>query len=177
MLRDEHQSLYNELHQLSWVLVSILVHLLLQYEVCYFPVIHFVQISVPFGFFCVQPLFMIIFEKILILCSFFFFSLSLPKASLTSKDFSFTLQYYMHARHLALSRTFPDKFEMEPCAPPKVKSAFRDEFICVFSYFTERRKGICVCERKRVSKVLLNNREVNSQLKPLFIDPSSNQNL
>lgn len=108
---------------------------------------------------------------------FFFFSLSLPKASLTSKDFSFTLQYYMHARHLALSRTFPDKFEMEPCAPPKVKSAFRDEFICVFSYFTERRKGICVCERKRVSKVLLNNREVNSQLKPLFIDPGSNQNL
>lgn len=108
---------------------------------------------------------------------FFFFSLSLPKASLTSKDFSFTLQYYMHARHLALSRTFPDKFEMEPCAPPKVKSAFRDELICVFSYFTERRKGICVCERKRVSKVLLNNREVNSQLKPLFIDPGSNQNL
>uniref|UniRef100_A0A8C3M2G9 Glycogen [starch] synthase n=1 Tax=Chrysolophus pictus TaxID=9089 RepID=A0A8C3M2G9_CHRPC len=60
-------------------------------------------------------------------------------------DWRYLGRYYMHARHLALSRTFPDKFEMEPCAPPKVKSAFRDEFICIFSYFTERRKkNMCV---------------------------------
>ncbi|KAL7982195.1 hypothetical protein Chor_009793 [Crotalus horridus] len=31
------------------------------------------------------------------------------------------IQYYMHARHLALSRTFPEKFEMEPNAPPKTE--------------------------------------------------------
>lgn len=54
---------------------------------------------------------------------------NLPKISMTCNGFSVLLQYYMHARHLALSRTFPVKFEMEPSAPPKVKSAFRDEFI------------------------------------------------
>lgn len=55
--------------------------------------------------------------------------LNLPKISMTCNGFSVLLQYYMHARHLALSRTFPDKFEMELSAPPKVKSAFGDEFI------------------------------------------------
>lgn len=44
----------------------------------------------------------------------------------TCNGFSVLLQYYMHARHLALSRTFPDKFEMERSAPPKVKSAVGD---------------------------------------------------
>uniref|UniRef100_A0A672UQW0 Glycogen [starch] synthase n=1 Tax=Strigops habroptila TaxID=2489341 RepID=A0A672UQW0_STRHB len=36
-------------------------------------------------------------------------------------DWRYLGRYYMHARHLALSRTFPDKFEMEPCAPPKTE--------------------------------------------------------
>ncbi|NXS74959.1 GYS2 protein, partial [Pandion haliaetus] len=36
-------------------------------------------------------------------------------------DWRYLGRYYMHARHLALSRTFPDKFEMEPSAPLKVK--------------------------------------------------------
>lgn len=31
------------------------------------------------------------------------------------------LQFYMHARHLALSRAFPDKFKMEQVAPLKVR--------------------------------------------------------
>lgn len=73
------------------------------------------------------------------------------------------LQYYMHARHLALSRTFPDKFEMEPCAPPKVKPAFRDEFICILAPLTKRKEcdsvcvRVCVTEReKRVSKICFN---------------------
>lgn len=57
------------------------------------------------------------------------------------------LQYYMHARHLALSRTFPDKFEMEPSAPPKVKSAFGDEFICILA--TLQRAGGGKRERKK----------------------------
>ncbi|XP_034298026.1 glycogen [starch] synthase, liver [Pantherophis guttatus] len=33
-------------------------------------------------------------------------------------DWRYLGRYYMHARHLALSRTFPEKFEMEPNAPP-----------------------------------------------------------
>ncbi|XP_032645653.1 glycogen [starch] synthase, liver isoform X2 [Chelonoidis abingdonii] len=36
-------------------------------------------------------------------------------------DWRYLGRYYMHARHLALSRTFPDKFEMEPNAPPKTE--------------------------------------------------------
>ncbi|XP_041320690.1 glycogen [starch] synthase, liver isoform X2 [Pyrgilauda ruficollis] len=36
-------------------------------------------------------------------------------------DWKYLGRYYMHARHLALSRTFPDKFEMEPSAPPKTE--------------------------------------------------------
>lgn len=47
------------------------------------------------------------------------------------------LQYYMHARHLALSRTFPDKFEMEPSAPLKVKCFWT--FHWHFSCFTGNR--------------------------------------
>ncbi|XP_053575102.1 glycogen [starch] synthase, liver [Bombina bombina] len=34
-------------------------------------------------------------------------------------DWRYLGRFYMHARHLALCRTFPDKFEMEPNAPPK----------------------------------------------------------
>lgn len=52
----------------------------------------------------------------------------------------------MHARHLALSRTFPDKFEMEPSAPPKVKSAFRDKLLCILA--TLERVGVCQKERE-----------------------------
>ncbi|KAF4802503.1 Glycogen [starch] synthase, liver [Turdus rufiventris] len=36
-------------------------------------------------------------------------------------DWKYLGRYYMHARHLALSRTFPDKFEMERSAPPKTE--------------------------------------------------------
>ncbi|XP_010573729.1 PREDICTED: glycogen [starch] synthase, liver isoform X2 [Haliaeetus leucocephalus] len=36
-------------------------------------------------------------------------------------DWRYLGRYYMHARHLALSRTFPDKFEMEPSAPLKTE--------------------------------------------------------
>ncbi|KAH1185219.1 glycogen [starch] synthase, liver [Mauremys mutica] len=36
-------------------------------------------------------------------------------------DWRYLGRYYMHARHLALSRTFPDKFEMEPNAPPQTE--------------------------------------------------------
>ncbi|NXP36641.1 GYS2 protein, partial [Leiothrix lutea] len=36
-------------------------------------------------------------------------------------DWKYLGRYYMHARHLALSRTFPVKFEMEPSAPPKTE--------------------------------------------------------
>ncbi|KAK9400177.1 glycogen [Crotalus adamanteus] len=36
-------------------------------------------------------------------------------------DWRYLGRYYMHARHLALSRTFPEKFEMEPNAPPKTE--------------------------------------------------------
>ncbi|NXB22423.1 GYS2 protein, partial [Rhagologus leucostigma] len=36
-------------------------------------------------------------------------------------DWRYLGRYYMHARHLALSRTFPAKFEMEPSAPPKTE--------------------------------------------------------
>ncbi|XP_074839822.1 glycogen [starch] synthase, liver [Carettochelys insculpta] len=36
-------------------------------------------------------------------------------------DWRFLGRYYMHARHLALSRAFPDKFEMEPNAPPETE--------------------------------------------------------
>ncbi|XP_009075706.1 PREDICTED: glycogen [starch] synthase, liver isoform X2 [Acanthisitta chloris] len=36
-------------------------------------------------------------------------------------DWRYLGRYYMHARHLALSRTFPEKFEMEPSAPPKTE--------------------------------------------------------
>ncbi|XP_072000872.1 glycogen [starch] synthase, liver-like [Engystomops pustulosus] len=34
-------------------------------------------------------------------------------------DWRYLGRFYMHGRHLALSRMFPDKFEMEPSAPPK----------------------------------------------------------
>lgn len=76
--------------------------------------------------------------------------LNLPKISMICNGFSVLLQYYMHARHLALSRTFPDKFEMEPSAPPKVKSAFGDEFIFILTTL-QRERGKSVRE-KRVSK-------------------------
>jgi hypothetical protein len=33
----------------------------------------------------------------------------------------------MHARSLALSRAFPDKFKMEPLAPPQVR--YGGEFV------------------------------------------------
>ncbi|XP_059582580.1 glycogen [starch] synthase, liver isoform X3 [Alligator mississippiensis] len=36
-------------------------------------------------------------------------------------DWRYLGRYYMHARHLALSRAFPEKFEMEPSAPPKTE--------------------------------------------------------
>ncbi|XP_010166569.1 glycogen [starch] synthase, liver, partial [Antrostomus carolinensis] len=36
-------------------------------------------------------------------------------------DWRYLGRYYVHARQLALSRTFPDKFEMEPSAPPKTE--------------------------------------------------------
>ncbi|XP_063164719.1 glycogen [starch] synthase, liver [Candoia aspera] len=36
-------------------------------------------------------------------------------------DWRYLGRYYMHARHLALSRTFPEQFEMEPNAPPKTE--------------------------------------------------------
>lgn len=57
----------------------------------------------------------------------------------------------MHARHLALSRTFPVKFEMEPSAPPTVKSAFGDEFILIT--LQGERKSV---REKRVSKLGFN---------------------
>ncbi|XP_075459047.1 glycogen [starch] synthase, liver [Ascaphus truei] len=34
-------------------------------------------------------------------------------------DWRYLGRFYMHARHLALSKMFPEKFEMEPNAPPK----------------------------------------------------------
>ncbi|XP_075066910.1 glycogen [starch] synthase, liver [Mixophyes fleayi] len=34
-------------------------------------------------------------------------------------DWRYLGRFYMHTRHLALCRMFPDKFEMEPSAPPK----------------------------------------------------------
>ncbi|XP_015281009.1 PREDICTED: glycogen [starch] synthase, liver-like, partial [Gekko japonicus] len=36
-------------------------------------------------------------------------------------DWRYLGRYYMHARHLALSRAFPEKFELEPNAPPKTE--------------------------------------------------------
>ncbi|XP_023410517.1 glycogen [starch] synthase, liver isoform X2 [Loxodonta africana] len=33
-------------------------------------------------------------------------------------DWRYLVRYYQHARHLTLSRAFPDKFHMEPTAPP-----------------------------------------------------------
>ncbi|KAG9345649.1 hypothetical protein JZ751_008793, partial [Albula glossodonta] len=33
-------------------------------------------------------------------------------------DWRYLGRFYMHARHLALSRAFPDKFKMDPTAPP-----------------------------------------------------------
>uniref|UniRef100_A0A8D2KXS6 Glycogen [starch] synthase n=1 Tax=Varanus komodoensis TaxID=61221 RepID=A0A8D2KXS6_VARKO len=36
-------------------------------------------------------------------------------------DWRYLGRFYMHARHLALSRTFPEKFEVEPNAPPKTE--------------------------------------------------------
>lgn len=78
-------------------------------------------------------------------------SLNLPKIFMTCNGFSILLQYYMHARHLALSRTFPVKFEMEPSAPPTVKSAFGDEFILIT--LQGERKSV---REKRVSKLGFN---------------------
>ncbi|XP_053320678.1 glycogen [starch] synthase, liver [Spea bombifrons] len=34
-------------------------------------------------------------------------------------DWRYLGRFYMHARHLALCRSFPDRFQMEPSAPPK----------------------------------------------------------
>ncbi|KAH0617139.1 hypothetical protein JD844_028839 [Phrynosoma platyrhinos] len=42
-------------------------------------------------------------------------------------DWRYLGRYYMHARHLALSRTFPEKFEMEPNAPPKHNSPHQSD--------------------------------------------------
>ncbi|XP_077791441.1 glycogen [starch] synthase, liver isoform X1 [Podarcis muralis] len=36
-------------------------------------------------------------------------------------DWRYLGRFYMHARHLALSRTFPEKFVLEPNAPPKTE--------------------------------------------------------
>ncbi|XP_068134057.1 glycogen [starch] synthase, liver isoform X2 [Hyperolius riggenbachi] len=36
-------------------------------------------------------------------------------------DWRYLGRFYMHARHLALCRMFPDEFEMEPSAPPKTE--------------------------------------------------------
>ncbi|KAM9312512.1 glycogen [starch] synthase, liver [Gastrophryne carolinensis] len=36
-------------------------------------------------------------------------------------DWRYLGRFYMHARHLALSRMFPDRFKMEPNAPPKTE--------------------------------------------------------
>lgn len=36
-------------------------------------------------------------------------------------DWRYLGRFYRHARHLALCRMFPDKFEMEPSAPPKTE--------------------------------------------------------
>lgn len=36
-------------------------------------------------------------------------------------DWRYLGRFYTHARHLALSRMFPDKFHMEPSAPPKTE--------------------------------------------------------
>ncbi|XP_040293738.1 glycogen [starch] synthase, liver isoform X1 [Bufo bufo] len=36
-------------------------------------------------------------------------------------DWRYLGRFYMHGRHLALCRMFPDKFEMEPNAPPKTE--------------------------------------------------------
>ncbi|XP_056409803.1 glycogen [starch] synthase, liver-like [Hyla sarda] len=36
-------------------------------------------------------------------------------------DWRYLGRFYMHGRHLALCRMFPDKFEMEPSAPPKTE--------------------------------------------------------
>ncbi|XP_028662559.1 glycogen [starch] synthase, liver [Erpetoichthys calabaricus] len=36
-------------------------------------------------------------------------------------DWRYLGRYYMHARHLALSRAFPDKFKMDPTAPPQTE--------------------------------------------------------
>ena len=65
------------------------------------------------------------------------------------------LQYYMHARHLALSRTFPDKFEMEPSAPLKVKSAFGDEFVCILALRERERERVTERERRELASFVL----------------------
>uniref|UniRef100_H3AMW4 Glycogen [starch] synthase n=1 Tax=Latimeria chalumnae TaxID=7897 RepID=H3AMW4_LATCH len=36
-------------------------------------------------------------------------------------DWRYLGRYYMHARHLGLSRAFPNKFKMEPIAPPRTE--------------------------------------------------------
>ncbi|KAG7456203.1 hypothetical protein MATL_G00249230 [Megalops atlanticus] len=36
-------------------------------------------------------------------------------------DWRYLGRFYMHARHLALSRAFPDKFKMDPTAPPQTE--------------------------------------------------------
>ncbi|XP_073337039.1 glycogen [starch] synthase, liver [Pagrus major] len=36
-------------------------------------------------------------------------------------DWRYLGRFYIHARHLALSRAFPDKFKMDPMAPPKTE--------------------------------------------------------
>lgn len=40
-------------------------------------------------------------------------------------------QFYIHARHLALSRAFPDKFKMDPMAPLKVRNPLQGILIIV----------------------------------------------
>lgn len=97
---------------------------------------------------------------------FLFFLLKSTQNFLTCKAFSFMLQYYIHARHLALSRTFPDKFEMEPSAPPKVKSAFGDEFICILATLQREKECVCMWQKERekgVSKFYFSWREVGTQ--------------
>lgn len=48
---------------------------------------------------------------------------------------TFDWQFYIHARHMALSRAFPDKFKVDPMGPLKVRNATQGTFICCHYYF------------------------------------------
>lgn len=115
----------------------------------YFTAMCSLQAAILVGFSLAESMFSLCSSPSFRRCSFyvpFSSSLNLHKTSLTCKGFfSFMLQYYMHARHLALSRTFPDKFEMEPSAPPKVKSAFGEEFICILATLQREGESVCQC--------------------------------